>query len=289
MLPVYHALTPASLNEAVQTLAQRQDLIPIAGGTNVVIAMRDGEHQGKTLMDLSRLKELRGIQIEDGYLRLGGGTTLREVLESAELAEYAVPLHQAAQNFANPLVRNRATVAGNIVDSSPAADTAPALLVLDAVLELTSISGTRQLPVDDFLVGPNQTAIRPDELLTSILLPLPSAGSRGGFYKLALRRGTACSVISAAVQLEFDPAGHVSKARIALGAVAERPIRTYAAEEALLGAPLAPANIEKAAAIAAKTVRPIDDVRSTADYRRRMAGALVRRLLNQLLDEMEAN
>ena len=202
MVPVYESLMPATLDEALDLLAGREDVLPIAGGTNVVVAMREGQHQGQTLMDITRLGELRGIRLENGCVVIGGGTTVTELLDSALVAEHACPLYQAAQTFANPLVRNRATVAGNLVDASPAADTAPPLLALGAQVELTSTGGSRLVPLDQFLVGVNQTLRRPDELVTAVRWAVPGPESRGGFYKLALRKGTACSVLSAAVMVQ---------------------------------------------------------------------------------------
>jgi CO/xanthine dehydrogenase FAD-binding subunit len=268
MLPEYGSLQPATLEEAIGAMAGVDDVLPIAGGTNVVMAMREGEHRGKTLMDVTRLAELRGIRLENGHVVLGGGTTAAEVLDSVLVAEHGRPLHQAAAVFANPLIRNRATVAGNIADASPAADTAPPLLVLGTEVELVSASGTRWIPLDEFMVGVNQTMRRPDELIVAF----------------RLRKGSACSVLSVAVMVTTDGKGHVSQARIALGAVAARPIRAYRAEGALAGQALTEDVIEAAARLAAEATKPIDDVRSSATYRQRMAGILTRRLLATAAD-----
>lgn len=287
MYPEYDALMPASLAEALQVLGDRGDkVLPIAGGTNVVVAMREGAHRGMMLMDVGRLKELQGIQVEDGAVRVGGSTTVAEILASPLIAEHGRPLHQAAQVFANPLVRNRATVAGNIVDASPAADTAPPLLVLEAEVELVCMSGRRRMGLDQFMLGVNQTARRPEELMVAVTWPVPEAGSVGAHHKLALRKGTACSVISAAIMVSGDASGRVSKARVALGAVATRPIRVPAAEEALAGERLTAEVVERAAELAAESAEPIDDVRATSDYRRRMVRVLVRRLLGQVALEL---
>jgi CO/xanthine dehydrogenase FAD-binding subunit len=284
MLPEYGYLQPATLEEAIGAMAGVDDVLPIAGGTNVVMAMREGEHRGKTLMDVTRLAELRGIRLENGHVVLGGGTTAAEVLDSVLVAEHGRPLHQAAAVFANPLIRNRATVAGNIADASPAADTAPPLLVLGTEVELVSASGTRWIPLDEFMVGVNQTMRRPDELIVAFRWPVPAAHSAGAFHKLALRKGSACSVLSVAVMVTTDGKGHVSQARIALGAVAARPIRAYRAEGALAGQALTEDVIEAAARLAAEATKPIDDVRSSATYRQRMAGILTRRLLATAAD-----
>lgn len=288
MVARFDLLTPASLPEALEMLSGRLDVLPIAGGTNVVVGMRDGMYSACAFVDVSRLEELKGIRHENDHVVIGAGTTLAELLESPVIAENARPLCQAAQVFANPLVRNRATVAGNLVDASPAADTAPPLLVLDAELELASVTGARWVPLDEFFLGPNHTVRRPDELVLAIRWPIPTEGSVGGFQKLALRRGTACSVISVAATLSCDRDGSCSKARIALGAVAAQPLRAKTAEAGLLGRPLTAEAIEKAGVQAGSAAQPIDDVRGTAAYRKRMAVVLVRRLLAALVEEMWA-
>ncbi len=183
--------------------------------------------------------------------------------------------------LASPLVRNRATLAGNLVDGSPAADTVPPLLALDAEVELRSRGGTRWLPLDDFLLGVRRTARRPDELLTAVRWSVPAPDSRTAFYKIGLRKADAISVVSVAVLVEQDDGGDCVKARIALGSVAPRVIRAREAEDALVGHPLTDEAIAEAARLAAEAANPIDDVRASAAYRKQVAGTLVRRLLVQ--------
>jgi carbon-monoxide dehydrogenase medium subunit len=279
MLPDYDSLAPATWAEALAALAAQPDVVPIAGGTNVVVGMRAGELRGRTLMDINRLPELHGIRVSDGHVVIGGGTTVAELLASPAITEHAYPLHQAAAAFANPLVRNRATIGGNLVDASPAADTYPPLLVLDAEVELVSLHGVRWLPLDQFVLGVNQTERRPEELLRSVRWPLAPERSAGLHHKLALRKGTACSVMSAAVRVDTDQLGRCTAARIALGAVAPRPIRAHEAEQSLVGESLTEVTIRRAAQLAGQACRPIDDVRSSAAYRRRVAEVVVRRLL----------
>jgi len=286
MLPVYGSLVPSTLDEALELLAGRGEVLPIAGGTNIVVAMRAGQHRGQTLMDVTHLDDLRGIRLEGGYVVIGGGTTVAELRDSPLIAKHARALHQATKVFANPLVRNRATVAGNIVDASPGADTAPPLMVLGAEVRLISANGSRQLPLEQFMVGVNQTLRQPDELVVAIRWPIPLAHSASAYHKLALRKGTACSVVSVAVMVAGDGNGRISQARIALGAVAVKPIRAYAAEEALAGQVLTGGAMEEAARLAAQVARPIDDVRSTAAYRSRMVGVLTRRLLTEAAAEL---
>lgn len=287
MQPEFDLLTPATLDEALQMLSDNAPHVtPIAGGTNVVVNLRKGAHCDEFLVDVSHLPELRGIKLDEGMVVVGGGTIVAELLASPLIETYGKPLHEAAVVFANPLVRNRATVAGNIVDASPAADLVPALMALKADVELSSSQGARRVPLCDFIVGVNQTLRRPDELLVSVRWPVPPAGAHGGFIKLALRKGTACSVISAAVQVQCD-ADHVcTKAQVVLGAVATTAIHVPAAEEALVGHVLDKESIVRAGREAYAAAKPIDDVRSGAAYRKQMADVLVRRLLDRAAAEL---
>jgi len=287
MLAEFDLLRPQTLSEALGLLAERApDVRPLAGGTNVVVELRDGVHPCKALMDLSRLKELRGLERQDGWMVIGGGTTLTEVLTHPLVAQHGAVLKEAAALFANPLVRNRATVAGNLVDASPAADAAPPLLALGAEVELVSTKGPRWVALEDFMVGVRQTLRRPDELLRSVRWPVPSARSAGAYAKVGLRKADAISLLSAAVMLERGEGGQCSLARIALGAVAPRPFRARAAEQALAGKALTADVIGEAARLAAEAARPIDDIRARAAYRRRVTEVVVRRLLTQAAEAL---
>lgn len=279
MLPEFDLLMPQTLPEALDMLDSTLGIVPIAGGTNVIVELREGRHRNGTLMDVSRLTELRGVRRENGYVVLGGGATIAALLADPLIAAHGAPLRQAATTLGSPLVRNRATVAGNLVDASPAADTAPPLLALGAEVELASQAGTRRVPLHEFFLGPNQTVRRPDELLVAVRWPVPPANSAGAFRKLGLRNALACSIITVAVAVERGETGGCENVRIALGSVAPTPIRAVAAEDALRGQPLTVESIAEAARLAAEATRPIDDIRGTAAYRKRMAAVLVRRLL----------
>jgi carbon-monoxide dehydrogenase medium subunit len=219
---------------------------------------------------------------------MGGGTTVTDLLTHPLIASHGLPLRQSAVVFANPLIRNRATVAGNLVDASPAADLAPPLLALGAEVELVSKGNTRWVPLDEFMVGVRKTLIQPDELMRSIRWTRPSARSAGSFYKVGLRKADAISVLSVAVMVECDTAGHCTLARIALGALAPRPLRANEAEAALLGHPLQADGIAEAAHLAAEATRPISDIRGTAEYRKRVTEVTVRRMLTQAAATLES-
>jgi CO/xanthine dehydrogenase FAD-binding subunit len=287
MLAEFDLWRPQTLPEALALLADKAPQArPLAGGTNVLVELRGTAHGPQALVDLSRVRELRGLQRQDGHVVMGGGTTLTEVLTHPLITEHGALLKEAAALFANPLVRNRATVAGNLVDASPAADAAPPLLALDAMVQLASRSAARWVPLEDFLVGVRQTLRQPDELLVAISWPVPASVSRGAYSKFGLRRADAISVLSAAVRVECDEAGHCRQARIALGAVAPRPFRAHAAEDCLNGQTLTTAAIAEAAHLAAEAARPIDDIRGSAAYRRRLVEVTVRRLLTQVAGQL---
>jgi len=282
MLAEFDLLTPKVLPEALRMLAESDTPVaPVAGGTNLVVDLRSGRYRPEVVMDISALQELHGIRREDGHIVVGAGTTIAELLDDPLIVQHADVLRQAAAVFANPLVRNRATVGGNLADASPAADMAPPLLVLDAEVELVSRAGSRRVPLEEFMVNVRRTLRQPDELLVAVRWPIPAENSLGRFHKIGLRRADAISVLSVAVMVQIDTQGDCQKARIALGSVAPTPIRAHAAEEFLQGWPLRPERLAAAAELAAEATKPIDDVRGSAAYRRRVARVLTRRLLGE--------
>ncbi len=288
MLPEFRLLMPQTLSEALDMLAAgAPKVVPLAGGTNLIVDLRGGRHRPSVLMNIAGLDELRGIRREDGHLVVGGGVTIAELLDNPLIAQYAPVLREAAAVFANPLIRNRATIGGNLVDGSPAANTAPPLLVLDAEVELASKAGTRRVPLDDFLVGVRQTLRQPEELLTAVRWPVPPPHSAAAFYKVGLRKSDAISVAGVAVMVACDEDGRCEQARIALGAVAPRVIRARAAEEMLCRQPLTDETIAEAARLSAEATRCIDDIRGSAAYRKRVVEVLVRRLLDEGVGSME--
>ena len=286
MLPEFDLLTLKSMPEALEVLSSDgPQALAVAGGTNVVPDLRSGRHTPKIVLDISRLKELHGIRREDGHVLAGGGVTIGELLASPLIAEHGQTLQMAGKLFANPMVRNRATVAGNLVDASPAADTAPALLVLDAEVDLQSKAGCRSVPLNEFFTGVRKTVRRPDELLMCVRWPVAKERTAYGYYKLGLRQADAISVVSVAIRLEMNVDGSCRDARIALGSVAPRPLRALAAEESLRGQSLTETVFARAGKLAAEAVSPISDLRASANYRQRMVAVLVERLLKQAAEQ----
>lgn len=283
MLPQFDLLMPETLPEALEMLSERApDARPLAGGTNLIPDMRGGAYRPGALVNIEGLSALQGVRQEDGTIVIGSGVTIASLLANKAIAEKTTVLNEAARVFANPLVRQRATVGGNLGHASPAADTAPPLLALGAEVELATSDGRRWVPLEDFFVHVCDTVCAPAELITRLRWPLPPAGSVGHFRKLALRKSTAISVVSAAAQITFDGEGRCDNVRIALGAVAPTPVRAYEAENMLRGERLEAKLIAEVQHVACGAASCIDDVRSTAKYRERVTGVLVGRLLSEL-------
>lgn len=271
---------PQTLPEALDAIADAGGrAVPLAGGTNLLVDVRSQRIAPDRLLDLSRLEGLRGIAVADGRVTLGARATVGDILASDQIARHAPALMQAATVFAGQMVRNAATVAGNIACGSPAADLVPPLLSLDAEVALTSARGSRTLALADYYLGYKSDRREPGELITAVSFPVPAADSFGAFYKLARRKGDAITVTGVAVSLRLD-GGSCARARIALGSVAPVPMRARKAEALLEGAELTPGRIAAAAAAAMEECSPIDDVRATGEYRRHMVGVLVARLVD---------
>ena len=273
-------LRATSVEEAIA--AAQDGAAFVAGGTNLVPDVLFGRKKIARAVDISRLDELRFIEEADGKIRIGALATVTDLLDS-ELIRHAVPpLYESALEFAGPLVRNRASVAGNLMDASPAADLAPPLLAQDAVVELASTGGGRALPISEFFLDYRKTAVRPEELVKAVVIDPLGPEDRSAYYKLQLRRAMAIAVLGVAVVLRMKESV-CAEAAIGLGAVAAVPYRAHAAEAHLRGKEIGEAEIESAAAAAADSAQPIDDVRASASYRRKMCGVLVRRMLRKAM------
>lgn len=281
----FDLLQPKNLAAALDALAQNNAAIrPLAGGTDMLVDIRARRAQPDVLVALQSVNELRGVTRENGHVRVGASTTIAEFLKHPLLTPYNA-LVQAASVFANPMIRNTATVAGNISSASPAGDMLPPLLALDAHIELVSQIGTRTLPLHEFFLGPRKTARRDNELISSLQLSVSNLQSSSSFYKLGLRQADAISLVSVAVWLERD-GDKIRDVRIALGAVAPRPMRAIRAEEILRGQIFNETNLKESARVAAEECSPIDDLRASANYRKRMVNVYVRRMVEQAWNDL---
>ncbi len=267
---------------ALEQLAGTGSVVPLAGGTNLLVNLKRAPLDADLVVDLSRVASLNSITEDDNGVQLGCGVTFAQILEWRPGGVVETLMQPMAGAFAGPPIRNLATVGGNICDASPAADVSPPLLALDARVKLESAgNASRLLTLEEFFQGVRRTALRSDELLTSIEIPQPDSSDRAFYYKLGKRKADAIAIVSVAIVLrrESDQVQHV---RIALGAVAPVAMRTHKAETKLLGHALSARNIAAAATAAAAEASPIDDFRASAAYRRRMVEVLVRRGLEQI-------
>ncbi len=284
-------LTPQSLPEALDALTAGGGAARIvAGATDLILELERGVRRGvSTLIDLAQVPGLDRLELgEDGKIHVGPLVTHNTVAASALMQTRGLPLAQACWEVGAPQIRNRATVAGNLITASPANDTITPLMALEAEVTLTSSRGSRAVTLREFYTGVRRTVMAADEILTDIAFPaLDPARSVGMFLKLALRRAQAISLVNAAVIVTFADGPEVADrrveaARITLGAVAPTIIRCPEAEAALVGEPLTPESIARAAALAQAAARPIDDVRATATYRRRLVAVSVGRALRAI-------
>lgn len=274
---------PTTLSEALALLSQHGERARvIAGGTDLIIELERRVRSQQVLIDTTRIPGLDGIVMDGDEITLGPLVTHNDVAASTLLVARAFPLAQASWEVGAPQIRNRGTVAGNLITASPANDTITPLWALDGAVTLASAQrGERRVPFEQFFLGVRRTAMQPDEMLVAIHLRALPPTSRGAFIKLGLRRAQAISLVNAAVVLDFD-GDLVARARITLGAVAPTIVRAEAAEAGLLGQPLTDAAIAEAARLAMQSARPIDDLRARADYRLAMVRVLVERILRQL-------
>jgi carbon-monoxide dehydrogenase medium subunit len=282
-------LTPATIDEALRALAESPGQARlVAGATDLILELERGQRPGvTTLIDVSRLPGLDRIgQGGDGRIHLGALVTHNHVAGSPLIQERALALARACWEVGAPQIRNRATVAGNVITASPANDSIPPLMALQASVTLRSLRGERSVPLAEFYTGVRRTVLQPDEMLTEISFAAPPAGTRSQFVKFALRRAQAISVVNAAVVAEWSD-GRVKRAAIALGSVAPTVIRTPRAEAELIGKRLTPEVIDRAGETAASEARPIDDLRGSAAFRREMVRVCVARALRAIADGRE--
>lgn len=278
-MQAFEYFAPRTLPEAADLLARHGDQArAVAGGTDLLLKMKAGRLRPRVIVNLKRLAELRGLDF-NGHLTLGALTTLEALRRSPVIRRHYPALAEASASMASPQIRNLATVGGNLCNAAPSADLAPILLALDARARLAGPQGERRVPLDEFFTGPGRTVLQPGELLVALEVP-PPAG-RALYLKLAPRQHMDIAVVGLGLRLQVE-AGRCVQARLALGAVAPVPLRVPQAGAELEGSALTPERIARAAQLAAEAAQPIDDLRGSAWYRRRMVGVLARRGLEQL-------
>lgn len=281
-VPSYHLVSLSNLNEALDLLAQdRGAWKPFAGGTDLMVLLEAGKLPHKNYLNIWNLKELRGIEVEDDCVVLGALTTYTEIQNHALIQNEFPMLCQAAKETGGIAIQNRGTLGGNIVNASPAADSPPALLAYDAELELVSKEGSRRIQYSKFHTAYKQMDIRPDELLRAIRLPRVKQPITHYYRKVGTRKAQAISKVCFAAAARMN-GNEVAAIRMALGSVAPIPIRCQQTELALAGRALSDETIAAATSTLAAEISPIDDVRSTRNYRLRVSLNLLQDFLLQL-------
>jgi carbon-monoxide dehydrogenase medium subunit len=272
---------PATLAEASRLL---KDNGPggrfLAGGTDLVIAMKEKGLLPKYIVDLKRVPGLAGIRENgDGTISIGALTTMYEIETSPVITKKYPFLAQSAAEVGSIQIRNRATIGGNMANATPSADVAPSLIALDATAKIASADGERTLPMEQFFRGPGQNAMKPDEILTEITIPKTSPQLVGEYIKFSPRDMMDLAYIGVAVAYNLGSDKMCTAVRIVLGAVAPTPIRAKNSEALLEGQVLSEELAAKVGDEAARESKPISDVRSSADYRRAMIGVMTKRAL----------
>jgi CO/xanthine dehydrogenase FAD-binding subunit len=270
-------LIPDTLEQALEAMARPEPPVVLAGGTDLWPLWTSGqEPRPEQVLSLHRLEALRRIEWTDGALRIGGACTHAQLVRSAEVRQSCPSLAESAATIGAQQIQNRGTVGGNLVGASPAADLPPPLAAAGASVELTSAAGTRAVPLDRFYLGYRQIDRRPDELLTAVRVPPLPDGAREHFRKVGTRRAQAISKVVGCCRIRLDDRGSISACGLAFGSVGATVVRLKELERWLRGRPADAATADEAGRRASAAVTPIDDLRSSADYRRYLVGQLTR-------------
>jgi CO/xanthine dehydrogenase FAD-binding subunit len=281
-IPSYQIVSPPTLQEALTLLAHEPGVWqPFAGGTDLMVLLEAGKLPHQNYVNIWNLLELRGIEVSSEQVSIGALTTYTEIQSHTVLREEFPMLCQAASETGGLAIQNRGTLGGNIVNASPAADSPPALLAYDAEVELVSLNGVRRVPYQDFHTGYKQTVMHADELLSRIHLPRTTGDLRQYYRKVGTRKAQAISKVCFAGTARIKDRT-VDDIFIALGSIAPVPFRCLKTESVLRQAKLDQSNIEKAKTELACEISPIDDIRSTKNYRLTVSVNLLEDFLRQL-------
>ena len=277
----FELFTARDSHHAVALLAEHAPSVKVlAGGTDLMADLKASSHVPHVLVDISRLEDLKHIVVTEEGLSIGALVTHTAIMDSPLIREMFPALVHAAHTIGAVQTRNLGTLGGNLVTGVPSMDSGPTLIALDAIVTIAGSTGRRQMPLAEFFVGPRKTALKPDELLVEILIPRQNLGKPTHFLKFGLRKGQALALVNVAASLWVDWDSNVCVApRLALGAVAPKVIRAPNAEAYLEGRPLTPEAMAEAGRIAVGDVKPINDFRASAEYRRDLVAVLTKRAL----------
>lgn len=273
--------SPHSIEEAVSILsAAGKGGRVLAGGTDLLVKLKNGAREIRHVVDIKRIAGLDSVQhLADGGLRIGAALSCARLGEDPVVRAIYPGLREAAMLIGSDQIQNRATLAGNLCNASPAADTTPALMVLGASCEIQGPEGPRLVPLADFVDSPGNNQLRPGEILIGIVIPGPSGRFADAYLRFIPRNEMDIAVVGVAAALSVNASGQCTQARVALGAVGPRVIEATEAAAHLLGSTLDEETLEQAAALARAVARPISDKRGPAEYRRSLVGTLTRRAI----------
>jgi len=276
-------LTPQTLDEALDTLhSDGPNLKIVAGGSDVIVQLRDGIIKTDKLLNILSLKELRFIKWNNNRIHIGALTTYSDITHDEIIRSHGWVLAEAAKQIGAVQLQNTATIGGNLGNASPAGDSLPPMYALDAVVVTRSKSGRREIPIENFSVSYRKTALKPDELIEEIYFEGLNQDDRAAYLKLGLREANAISIVDVATVLRGrNPDNSFRKIRIALGAVAPTIRRAHRCEEELTNKALTRENIEKASTLVLEDAAPIDDIRGSANYRKGAVISLVFQALHK--------
>jgi carbon-monoxide dehydrogenase medium subunit len=290
LLPKFKFHEPKTDQEACQILAEYGDKArPIAGGTDLVVNMKKKVMSPEHVVSLSRIASLKSLEKENGFVKIGACFTVADMIEAKDIKENVSALSAGAVALGSPLVRNLATIGGNLGSARPAADLPPSLMAYGATLILKSKKGERKVSIDVFFKGPGATECRPDEFIAEIQVQTPAAGTGAGYINLGARKAQDCNIVNVASFIGLNGSGVIETARVILGCVGPIHLRAAAAEKILMGEKPGKALFEKAAEAAKTDCLPITDFRGTGEYKRAMVGVLTQRTLNIALGEARRN
>lgn len=289
-MKLFHYVCPDSVEEAVSILASEKGKAKLlAGGTDLVHMMKANKVAPKIIISTKNITEYRGVEKQNGGVSIGALCTLRDVAQSELIRNEYEFLSSAAGQIGSFQIRCRGTIGGNICNASPAADTAAPLLVLGAETQIQGPGGVRTVPIKDFFLGPGETALSGDEILTRIILPEPEAKSASLYIKLGRRRAMDLATVGVAVYLTLGPSYEkIKDIRIAISSAAPKPLRVFEAESILRGQAPERELIERSASVSSEASSPITDVRASKEYRKEMVKVLTIRALENAISGLYA-
>lgn len=281
----FEYVAPRSLSEAFTALGNGKRSLMLAGGTDVIIQLREGRKQCEQLIDLKHIPEMMAIAFApDGSLNIGAAVPLAQIYEDPQVRAKLPALVDAASIIGGTAIQSRASLGGNLCNASPAADSSPALIVLGARLAIASSTATREIPVEEFFAGPGRNTLQPGELLVSVRIPAQPEHSAAYYHRFIPRNEMDIAVASSGVRIELGADGStIEHARVALGAVAATPIMVPEAVAALVGQPAGAEAFAAAGEAAAAAAKPIDDMRGGIAQRKHLAKILTIRALEGAL------